>query len=77
MIIQCGNCSRKFSVKDEDIPKKGRMVQCSNCLQKWFQVPIKIQSSITPDIDKKVSKRNSKLRTAEFTGLWVVSGQRY
>ena len=56
MIIQCGNCSRKFSVKDEDIPKKGRMVQCSNCLQEWFQVPIKIQSSITPDTDKKVSK---------------------
>ena len=56
MIIQCGNCSRKFSVKDEDIPKKGRMVQCSNCLQKWFQVPIKIQSSIKSDIDEKVSK---------------------
>ena len=34
MIIQCGNCSRKFSVKDEDIPKEGRMVQCSNCSQK-------------------------------------------
>ena len=62
MIIQCENCSKKFQVKDEDIPKedipeKGRMVQCSNCLQKWFQVPIKIQSSITPDIDKKVSKK--------------------
>jgi len=56
MIIQCGNCSRKFSVKDEDIPKDGRMVQCSNCSQKWFQTPIKIQSSITPDTDKKVSK---------------------
>ena len=57
MIIQCESCSRKFQVKDEDIPEKGRMVQCSNCLQKWFQVPIKIQSSITPDIDKKVSKK--------------------
>ena len=57
MIIQCENCSKKFQVKDEDIPKEGRMVQCSNCLQKWFQVPIKIQSSITPDIDKKVSKK--------------------
>ena len=57
MIIQCESCSRKFQVKDEDIPEKGRMVQCSNCLQKWFQVPIKIQSSITPDIDKKFSKR--------------------
>ena len=56
MIIQCESCTKKFQVKDEDIPKEGRMVQCSNCSQKWFQVPTKIQSSITPDIDKKVSQ---------------------
>ena len=56
MIIQCESCSRKFQVKDEDIPKEGRMVQCSNCSQKWFQAPLKIQSSITPDTDKKISK---------------------
>ena len=56
MIIQCQNCSRKFLVNDEEIPKEGRMVQCSNCSQKWFQAPIIIQSSITPDTDKKVSK---------------------
>ena len=57
MIIQCESCSRKFQVKDEDIPQEGRTVQCSNCSQKWFQVPVEIQSSITPDIDKKVSKK--------------------
>jgi len=57
MIIQCESCSKKFLVKDEDIPQEGRMVQCSNCSQKWFQAPAKIQSSITPDIDKKVSKK--------------------
>jgi len=56
MIIQCENCSRKFQVKDEDIPQEGRMVQCSNCSQQWFQAPTKIQSSITSDTDKKVSK---------------------
>ena len=56
MIIQCENCSRKFQVKDEDVPKEGRVVQCSNCSQKWFQVPVKIQSSTTPDKDKKISK---------------------
>ena len=56
MIIQCENCSRKFQVKDEDIPKEGRTVQCSNCSQKWFQAPVKIQSSITPKTDKKISK---------------------
>ena len=56
MIIQCESCSRKFLVKDTDIPKEGRMVQCSNCSQKWFQAPVKIQSFITPDTDKKVTK---------------------
>ena len=56
MIIQCESCSKKFQVKDDAIPKEGRMVQCSNCSQKWFQTPIKIQSSIKSDIDKNVSK---------------------
>ena len=56
MIIQCESCSRKFQVKDDAIPKEGRMVQCSNCSQKWFQTPIKIQSSIKSDTDKNVSK---------------------
>ena len=71
MIIQCGNCSRKFSVKDEDIPKEGRMVQCSNCSQKWFQAPIKIQSSIKSDTDENVSKTQfeaSDGRTYKFMG---------
>ena len=71
MIIQCGNCSSKFSVKDEDIPKEGRMVQCSNCSQKWFQAPIIIQSSIKSDIDEKVSKMEfeaSDGRTYKFMG---------
>ena len=56
MIIQCESCSKKFQVKDDAIPKEGRMVQCSNCSQKWFQTPTKIQSSIKSDTNKNVSK---------------------
>ena len=56
MIIQCKSCSQKFLVKDEDIPAEGRMVQCSNCSQEWFQTPIIVQSPIKSDLDKKVSK---------------------
>ena len=56
MIIQCESCSKKFQVKDDAIPQEGRMVQCSNCSQKWFQTPIKIQSSIKSDANKNVSK---------------------
>ena len=39
MIIQCESCSRKFIVKDSDIPKKGRMVQCGYCSVSWHQMP--------------------------------------
>ena len=58
MIIQCENCSKKFQVKDEDIPKEGRMVQCSNCSQKWFQAPAKIQSTIESDTDESDTDKN-------------------
>ena len=39
MIIQCKSCSRKFIVKDIDIPKTGRMVQCGYCSVTWHQKP--------------------------------------
>ena len=42
MIIQCGSCSRKFVVKDRDIPKEGRLVQCGYCSVTWHQKPVLI-----------------------------------
>ena len=39
MIIQCKSCSRKFVVKDSDIPAEGRMVQCGYCSVTWHQMP--------------------------------------
>ena len=39
MIIQCENCSRKFIVKDQDIPSSGRNVQCGYCSAVWLQMP--------------------------------------
>ena len=37
MIIQCKGCSRKFIVKDSDIPQEGRNVQCGYCSLTWHQ----------------------------------------
>ena len=57
MIIECKKCLKKFSVKDSDIPTKGRTVQCGNCSAQWHQMPI--QSAVTTenlDIEKKSSK---------------------
>ena len=39
MIIQCQSCSRKFIVKDSDIPDKGRVVKCGYCSVTWHQMP--------------------------------------
>jgi len=42
MIIQCESCSRKFVVKDSDVPTEGRMVQCGYCSVTWHQMPASI-----------------------------------
>ena len=39
MIIQCKGCSKKFIVKDNDIPAEGRNVQCGYCSVTWVQKP--------------------------------------
>ena len=44
MIIQCQSCSRKFSVRDQDIPREGRMVQCGYCSVSWHQMPVAIRT---------------------------------
>ena len=44
MIIQCESCSKKFIVKDSDIPKEGRNVQCGYCSVTWLQKPISVSS---------------------------------
>ena len=38
MIIKCESCSRKFVVKDKDIPDEGRTVQCGYCSVTWHQM---------------------------------------
>ena len=36
MIIDCPCGKKKYNVKDELIPEKGRMLKCSKCEYKWF-----------------------------------------
>ena len=56
MIIQCGSCSRKFVVKDRDIPEEGRVVQCGYCSVTWHQMPAAIATrSIESNINESLS----------------------
>ena len=60
MIIECKNCLKKFTVRDSDIPIKGRTVQCGKCSAEWLQMPI--TPSVTTDdlnleyVDESLSK---------------------
>ena len=71
MIIQCQSCSRKFQVKERDIPQEGRMVQCGYCSQKWFQTPIKDPSPVRVKTKENISKTEieaSDGKTYKFLG---------
>ena len=58
MIIQCESCSRKFVVKDIDIPEEGRTVQCGYCSVTWHQMPVSIptESVEQSNINKPIAE---------------------
>ena len=63
MIIQCESCSRKFIVKDKDIPEEGRMVQCGYCSITWHQMPATISAKtiIKTKIEKPIGKTSEDI----------------
>ncbi len=50
MIIVCPSCDKSFNVRDDQIPDKGRLLQCSNCKHEWFYTKNAI--SIDDNIDE-------------------------
>ena len=65
MIVECKNCLKKFTVKDSDIPSRGRTVQCGNCSRRWLQMPI--HSAVTTD-NLDVEKNSSKISSSVTSG---------
>ena len=50
MIIVCPSCGKNFNVRDDQIPDKGRLLQCSNCKHEWFYT--KITNPINDNFDE-------------------------
>ena len=63
MIIQCESCSRKFIVKDKDIPEAGRMVKCGYCSVTWHQMPVSISPRTLeqPNISEPITEVSESL----------------
>ena len=57
MIIVCPSCGKNFNVREDQIPDKGRLLQCSNCKHEWFYT-----KNLNP-ADNKIED----LSTDEFT----------
>ena len=63
MIITCINCNKKFNVDSSLIPEKGRLLECNNCMQKWFfkkeiineiVLPVKINNFVEAKIPVEI-----------------------
>ena len=64
MIVECKNCLKKFTVKDSDIPSRGRTVQCGNCSSQWIQMPV--YSAVTTDnLDIYTNHKNKYPKTSK------------
>ena len=62
MIIQCESCSRKFVVKDSDIPKTGRTVKCGYCSVSWHQMPVSLSTkTVKQNLEKPIEQIDESL----------------
>ena len=81
MIIECNSCNKKFNVPDDAIPATGRLVQCSNCGNKWTQYPFKANKSkisspaLTSPPKKTVKKKQIKKKTKKRIGPTIYSSE--
>ena len=60
MIIVCPSCGKNFNVRDDQIPDKGRLLQCSNCKHEWFYT-----KNIIP-IDDNIDELSDELTQESF-----------
>ena len=63
MIIVCPSCNKNFNVKDDQIPDKGRLLQCGNCKHEWFY------SKKTIPIDENIDELTNDDFTQESFGI--------
>ena len=67
MIIVCPSCGKNFSVDEDLIPDKGRLLKCGSCNQTWFfnkneNVEIKpstykVVAEEKPNIKEKITRK--------------------
>ena len=60
MFIQCSECYYKYLVNSADLKPDGRMVECANCNNRWFQELPDDEELLSPSVPK-VSYEKSEI----------------
>ena len=63
MIIVCPSCGKNFNVRDDQIPDKGRLLQCSKCKHEWFY------TKNTVPVDDNIDELSNDELTQESFGI--------
>ena len=81
MIIECINCSKKFEVNSDLIPKEGRNIQCGSCNHLWFfeknnQINLEYIKSKEISVPPKRKKNNDIKMKGVLNNVSFNSGQK-
>tara|TARA_B110000438_G_scaffold289997_1_gene325208 strand:+ start:226 stop:660 length:435 start_codon:yes stop_codon:yes gene_type:complete len=58
MIVNCPSCPKKYKIDDNLIPSKGRLVQCSNCKEKWIVESVINETKILQINPEQIDENN-------------------
>ncbi len=72
MFIECSNCEFKYLVNSADLKPNGRMVECANCGNQWYQELH--ESETTTSIN---SSKKENINTNETTNKKIESNNQF
>ena len=71
MEITCPNCLKIFIVDESLIPKKGRLVKCSNCENEWYY-KINDTENISDEVEADTDTNNDN-NTEDYSSDYISS----
>ena len=68
MLISCNSCNSKYLINSADLKPEGRVVQCVNCRNQWYQEPIITEEDSHENKQDTliVTKSNNNFSSKEF-----------
>ena len=69
MFIQCSDCNSKYLVNSADLKPNGRMVECANCSNQWFQEHKEEDEFISKLVPSSGFEKNIKTKDSSLSNF--------